>query len=68
MLRMPMESELRGQSLDVLLGVNSLKLESVIELIKQGEYSVKELKLAQVLMVFRLMLLSVGNIFQMIVL
>ena len=45
MLRMPMESELRGQSLDVLLGVNSLKLESVVELIKQGESSVKELKL-----------------------
>ena len=45
MLRMPMESELRGQSLDVLLGVNSLKLESVVELIKQGEASVKEPKL-----------------------
>ena len=45
MLRMPMESELRGQSLNVLLGVNRLKLESVVELIKQGESSVKELKL-----------------------
>ena len=45
MLRMPMESELRGQSLDVLLGVNSLKLESVVELIKQSGASVKEPKL-----------------------
>ena len=45
MLRMPMESELRGQSLEVLLGVNSLKLESVVELIKQGGASVKEPKL-----------------------
>ena len=45
MLRMPMESELRGQSLDVLLGVNRLKLESVVELIKQGGVSVKEPKL-----------------------
>ena len=45
MLRMPMESELRGQSLDVLLGVNSLKLESVVELIKQGGALVKEPKL-----------------------
>lgn len=45
MLRMPMESELRGKSLDVLLGVNSLKLESVVELIKQSEASVKEPKL-----------------------
>ena len=45
MLRMPMESELRGQSLEVLLGVNSLKLESVVELIKQSGVSVKEPKL-----------------------
>ena len=45
MLRMPMESELRGQSLDVLLGVNRLKLESVVELIKQGGALVKEPKL-----------------------
>ena len=45
MLRMPMESELRGQSLEVLLGVSSLKLESVVELIKQGEASAKEPKL-----------------------
>ena len=45
MLRMPMESELRGQRLEVLLGVNTLKLESVVELIKQGEASVKEPKL-----------------------
>ena len=45
MLRMPMESELRGQSLDVLLGVNSLKLESMVELIKQSGASVKEPKL-----------------------
>ena len=40
-----MESELRGQSLEVLLGLNTLKLESVVELIKQGEASVKEPKL-----------------------
>jgi hypothetical protein len=45
MLRMPMESELRGQSLEVLLGVNTLKLESVVELIKQGEPLGKEPKL-----------------------
>ena len=45
MLRMPMESELRGQRLEVLLGVNTLMLESVVELIKQGEASVKEPKL-----------------------
>ena len=45
MLRMPMESELRGQSLNVLLGVNRLKLESVVELIKQGGALVKEPKL-----------------------
>jgi len=45
MLRMPMESELRGQSLDALLGVNRLKLESVVELIKQGGALVKEPKL-----------------------
>ena len=45
MLRMPMESELRGQSLDALLGVNRLKLESVLELIKQGGALVKEPKL-----------------------
>ena len=45
MLRMPMESELRGQSLEVLLGVNRLKLESVVELIKQGGALVKEPKL-----------------------
>ena len=37
MLRMPMESELRGQNLEVLLGVNTLMLESVVQLIKQGE-------------------------------
>ena len=45
MLRMPMESELRGQSLDALLGVNRLKLESVVELIKQDGALVKEPKL-----------------------
>ena len=45
MLRMPMESELRGQRLEVLLGVNTIKLESVVELIKQGEASGKEPKL-----------------------
>ena len=45
MLRMPMESELRGQSLDALLGVNRLKLESVVEFIKQGGALVKEPKL-----------------------
>ena len=45
LLRMPMESELRGQSLEVLLGLNTLKLESVVELIKQGEASGKETKL-----------------------
>jgi hypothetical protein len=45
MLRMPMESELRGQRLERLLGVNALKLESVVELIKLGDSSVKEAKL-----------------------
>jgi hypothetical protein len=45
MLRMPMESELRGQSLEVLLGVNTLKLESLVESIKEGEASGKEPKL-----------------------
>lgn len=45
MLRMPMESELRGQRLELLLGVNALKLESVVELVKQGDTSVKEPKL-----------------------
>ena len=40
-----MESELRGQRLEVLLGVNTLKLESVVELIKQGEAFGKEPKL-----------------------
>jgi hypothetical protein len=45
MLRMPMESELRGQSLEVLLGVNTLKLESLVESIKEGEDSGKEPKL-----------------------
>jgi hypothetical protein len=45
MLRMPMESELRGQSLEVLLGVSSLMLESMVELIKEGEASGKEPKL-----------------------
>ena len=40
-----MESELRGQSLEVLLGVNTLKLQSVIELIKGGEASGKVPKL-----------------------
>ena len=40
-----MESELRGQSLEVLLGVSSLKLESMVELIKEGEASDKEPKL-----------------------
>ena len=46
MLRMPMESELRGQNLEVLLGVNTLMLESVVELIKQGEEALgKEAKL-----------------------
>jgi hypothetical protein len=45
MLRMPMESELRGQSLEVLLGVSSLKLESMVELIKEGEALGKEPKL-----------------------
>ena len=45
MLRMPMESKLRGQNLEVLLGVSSLKLESMVELIKEGEASGKEPKL-----------------------
>ena len=45
MLRMSMESELRGQNLEVLLGVNTLMLESVVELIKRGEASGKEAKL-----------------------
>ena len=41
-----MESELRGQNLEVLLGVNALMLESVVELIKQGEEALgKEAKL-----------------------
>jgi hypothetical protein len=45
MLRMPMESELRGQSLEVLLGGTTLKLESLVELIKKGDASDQELKL-----------------------
>jgi hypothetical protein len=40
-----MESELRGQRLELLLGMNALKLESVVELVKQGDTSVKEPKL-----------------------
>ena len=42
MLRMPMESELRGQNLGELLGVSTLKLESVVELVKQAEPLGKE--------------------------
>ena len=37
-----MESELRGQNLGELLGVSTLKLESVVELVKQAEPLGKE--------------------------
>ncbi|WPJ95772.1 hypothetical protein SH580_20335 [Coraliomargarita algicola] len=44
MLRMPTDSVLRGQRLEEVLGVNPLKLESVVDSIKQGESSVKQPK------------------------
>ena len=44
MLRMPTDTELRGQRLEEVLGVNPLKLESVVESIKLGDSSVKQPK------------------------
>ncbi len=44
MLRMPTDSQLRGQRLEEVLGVNPLKLESVVDSIKQGDSSVKQPK------------------------
>jgi hypothetical protein len=48
MLRMPTDSQLRGQRLEELLGVNPLKLESVVDSIKQGDSSVKQPKIEMV--------------------
>ncbi|MBT62858.1 hypothetical protein QEH52_09885 [Coraliomargarita sp. SDUM461003] len=45
MLRMPTDSVLRGQRLEEVLGVNPLKLESVVDSIKQGDASVKQPKI-----------------------
>jgi len=44
MLRMPTDSILRGRRLEEVLGVNPLKLESVVDSIKQGDASVKQPK------------------------
>jgi hypothetical protein len=44
MLRLPTDTVLRGQRLEEVLGVNPLKLESVVDSIKQGDSSVKQPK------------------------
>lgn len=44
MLRMPADTVLRGQRLEEVLGVNPLKLESVVDSIKQGDSSLKQPK------------------------
>ncbi|MDQ8194239.1 hypothetical protein QEH59_07370 [Coraliomargarita sp. SDUM461004] len=44
MLRMPTDSVLRGLRLEEVLGVNPLKLESVVDAIKLGDSSVKQPK------------------------
>jgi len=44
MLRMPTDTVLRGQRLEEVLGVNPLKLESVVDSIKEGDSSVKQPK------------------------
>jgi hypothetical protein len=41
MLRLPMDTVLRGQRLEEVLGVNPLKLESVVDSIKMGDSSLK---------------------------
>lgn len=45
MLRMPTDTVLRGQRLEEVLGVNPLKLESLVDSIKQGDSSVKQPKI-----------------------
>jgi hypothetical protein len=45
MLRLPMDTELRGQRLEEVLGVNALKLESVVDAVKQGDASMKQPKI-----------------------
>jgi len=42
MLRMPVDTTLRGRRLEEVLGVNPLKLESVVDSIKLGDSSVKQ--------------------------
>lgn len=42
MLRMPADTMLRGRRLEEVLGVNPMKLESVVDSIKQGDSSVKQ--------------------------
>jgi hypothetical protein len=44
MLRMPTDTVLRGRRLEAVIGVNPLKLESVVDSIKQGDSSVKQPK------------------------
>lgn len=44
MLRMPTDTVLRGQRLEEVIGVNPLKLESVVDAIKQGDSSIKQPK------------------------
>jgi len=42
LLRMPANTALRGQRLEEVLGVNPLKLESLVDSIKKGDSSVKQ--------------------------
>ncbi|MGZ0655204.1 hypothetical protein ACWPKO_13680 [Coraliomargarita sp. W4R53] len=48
MLRMPVDTMLRGQRLEEVLGVNPLKLESVVDSIKLGDASLKQPKIEMV--------------------
>ena len=48
MLRMPVDATLRGQRLEEVLGVNPLKLESVVDSIKLGDASLKQPKIEMV--------------------
>lgn len=45
MLRLPTDTALRGQRLEEVLHVNPLKLESVVDSLKEGEASVKQPKI-----------------------
>lgn len=45
MLRLPADTDLRGQRLEEVLHVNPLKLESVVDSLKEGEASVKQPKI-----------------------